>query len=520
MKPLLMAVFAVAVVSRSTALGAETLGGIESASDAVVVINTGAGQGSGVILGSEGVIVTNLHVLDGATNISVKLKSGEIYDDVGVIDYDQVKDIALLKIKGYDLPEARLGNSNGLRSGQEVYAIGSPRGLEQTISKGIVSAIRTENGFKQIQTDAAISPGSSGGGVFADSGELVAVTVSYRADGQNLNFAIPINYVRGMLGQDVRYSEEEFLSLGLFEDESASSGSSVSRELSSLIEDFQVEFPSLEVAYEDEFVAFEIGDHLFFLTEYGDLVLIASPVLEDTPLNDVDIEQVMATSLEINYAYLTWSNEMLNMYSEMHLPSTDVHTLTEVIGSMLIGHDTISENGGLSTASGTTVLRYPNINYDPPVRSVGLVEVPDTTVMFFYDRTLIEAEAAEVGTQAIEIHNSSSMNYAKVFFEDFDLELDSEEALDFAIKAFIDQAAEAASLKGVTELDQGNRYILNKQARWHRWSADYDGTTIFYTCLMFVDDGTLVTGTFWRLDDDWETLEEHINAVFSGTQLR
>ena len=131
-----------------------------------------------------------------------------------------------------------------------------------------------------------------------------------------------------------------------------------------------------------------------------------------------------------------------------------------------------------------------------------------------------EAEATEVGTQALEIHNNSSMNYAKVFFEDYDLELDSEEVLDFAIEAFIDQAAEAGSFKGVTELDRGNRYILNNQARWHRWSADYDGTTVFYTNLIFVDDGTVVTGTFWRLDDDWQTMEEHINAVFSGTQLR
>jgi hypothetical protein len=513
-------VLSVLLVASSTAMAANTFESIESASDAVVVVNTGAGQGSGVILGSEGTIVTNLHVLDGATNLSVKLKSGEVYDDVSVIDFDAVKDIALLRVKGYDLSTARLGNSNSLRSGQGVYAIGSPRGLEQTVSKGIISAIRTDNGFKQIQTDAAISPGSSGGGLFAENGDLIAVTVSYRADGQNLNFAIPINYVRGMLGQGVRYSEEEFLSLRIFENESAGNGSSASKELISLLEDFQVEFPDLEMAYEDEFVAFAIGENAFVLTEYGDLVLVVSPVLEDIPLNAVDIERTMKTSLEIDYAYLTWSDKNLNMISELHLPSTDVHTLTEVIGSMLLGHDTITENGGLSAVSGTAVLRYPDISYEPPLRSVGLVEVPDTTVTFFYDRTLIEVEAEKVGAPSLQIYNSGSMDYAKVFFEDYESGVDSEKLLDFAIEAFIEQYTEAGPFTGVTELDRGNRYILNNRARWHRWSAEYDGMTLFYTCLVFVDEGTLVTAMFWRLDEEWETSDEHINRVFSGTQLR
>ncbi len=183
---------------------------ISSARESIVVIETDTGQGSGVLLESSGVIVTNLHVIEAASDIAVRIHTNERYDDVGVIDVDEVKDLALLKIKGFDLPTARLGNSNGVKSGQNVFAIGAPRGLEQTVSRGIVSAVRVmDGGFKSIQTDAAISPGSSGGGLFDESSQLIAILAAYKVDGQNLNFAIPVNYVRGMMGQPVKYTEAE-----------------------------------------------------------------------------------------------------------------------------------------------------------------------------------------------------------------------------------------------------------------------------------------------------------------------
>jgi serine protease Do len=187
---------------------------IETASSAIVVINTNIAQGSGVLLSSDGVVVTNLHVLEGAGDITVQLQSGSAFTQVDVIGFDAKRDIALLKVHGKGLPFAELSASQDLRRGRAVFTIGAPSGLTQTVSRGIVSAIRTENPeYELIQTDAAISPGSSGGGLFDDDGTLLGVVVSYRTDGQNLNFAIPAKYIMPLLDLPVSYSEAEFLAI-------------------------------------------------------------------------------------------------------------------------------------------------------------------------------------------------------------------------------------------------------------------------------------------------------------------
>jgi hypothetical protein len=175
------------------------------ASPAVVTIITRETQGSGVIVEGSGVIATNLHVIEGAARASILLASGDEYDDVEVVEFDQRRDLALLKIRGFNLPTATLGDSDGLAVGGKVYAIGAPKGLESTLSEGLISSVRDlGRGYRVLQTTAAVSPGSSGGGLFDDRGRLVGLTTFQRRDGQNLNFAVPINYLRGMLGSPSR----------------------------------------------------------------------------------------------------------------------------------------------------------------------------------------------------------------------------------------------------------------------------------------------------------------------------
>jgi S1-C subfamily serine protease len=162
-------------------------------------------QGSGIIVRTNGVIATNYHVIAGAVSARVKLHNGDIYDDVSVLDTDERKDIAVLKIKAINLPVLTATDSDTVRVGTSVYVIGSPRGLEGTLSSGIVSGIRPAEeldsnltGFRLIQITAPISPGSSGGPLLDEAGKLIGLVFASRVDAQSINLAVPINYVVAM----------------------------------------------------------------------------------------------------------------------------------------------------------------------------------------------------------------------------------------------------------------------------------------------------------------------------------
>ena len=176
----------------------------------MVTVTTPTGQGSGVIVDAAGVFVTNLHVIRGDTTASVKLANGDVYDDVSVVDVDERKDLVLLKIKAFGLVPAVLGNSDQEQAGDRVILIGSPRGLELSISDGLISAVRDSGeGYRLLQTSAAASPGSSGGGMFNELGELIGIVSSKLSNGENLNFGIPVNYMRGLLSSQSRMTLAE-----------------------------------------------------------------------------------------------------------------------------------------------------------------------------------------------------------------------------------------------------------------------------------------------------------------------
>ncbi len=174
---------------------------IESAQPAVLVILTDKGQGSGFLAKSDGTIVTNAHVIAGMSSIQVKLASGEVYRRVYILASDETEDIAILRIEAADVPALPLGNSNEVKPGDNVLLIGAPLGLEETVSTGIISNVTRllEDGPRVIQTTAPASPGSSGGPLLNTKGEVIGLMSFAVVQGQNLNFAIPINYVRGKL---------------------------------------------------------------------------------------------------------------------------------------------------------------------------------------------------------------------------------------------------------------------------------------------------------------------------------
>lgn len=167
-----------------------------------MTIETQSGFGTGFLVQANGTLVTNYHVIKDAQQIKVTLESGEVYRAAYLLRTDEEKDIAILRIEGADLPVLTLGNSdaNATKVGEDVMAIGTPEGLEQTVSTGIVSGRRLmPPGYTLLQTTAPISHGSSGGPLLNRAGQSVGIMTSFLAEGQNLNFAVPINYVRGML---------------------------------------------------------------------------------------------------------------------------------------------------------------------------------------------------------------------------------------------------------------------------------------------------------------------------------
>ena len=158
------------------------------------------GTGSGFIISDDGKILTNAHVVEGATQVTVNLKDGRVLDGK-VLGADPLTDLAVIKIEAEKLPIALLGNSDDLVIGEWAIAIGNPLGLDNTVTTGIISATGRSSsqigvGDKRldfIQTDAAINPGNSGGPLLNAKGEVIAINTAIIKNAQGLGFAIPIN---------------------------------------------------------------------------------------------------------------------------------------------------------------------------------------------------------------------------------------------------------------------------------------------------------------------------------------
>jgi len=183
---------------------------VKQIGEAVVQVRTPSGLGSGFIINEDGFLITNFHVIEGETEISVEVylqRSGQLerktYKKVRIVAINKFADLALLKIEDADTQKFKhvvIGSSDALAVGESVFAIGSPMGLERTVTEGILSTkTREMQGILYLQTTAQINPGNSGGPLFNLAGEVVGVTNMKIMFGEGLGFAIPAEAVRFFL---------------------------------------------------------------------------------------------------------------------------------------------------------------------------------------------------------------------------------------------------------------------------------------------------------------------------------
>ncbi len=170
----------------------------DTVSPSVVIVLTfkangeAQGLGSGVVL-PDGEIATNCHVVEDAATIQVVYQT--VKYPAKLRFYDKDRDVCSLSVSGLKAPAVVMGSTSRIKVGARVYAIGAPRGLDLTLSEGIISSLRSVEDGQYLQITAPISPGSSGGGLFDEEGRLVGLPTFYLTEGQQLNFAVPVEWV-------------------------------------------------------------------------------------------------------------------------------------------------------------------------------------------------------------------------------------------------------------------------------------------------------------------------------------
>lgn len=198
---------------------------VQRSSPAIVRIEAGGDKvGTGFILDKVGIVATNLHVVAGESMIRIRLYDGTQYPVMQIAGLDPARDLALLRIHpAKDLPTLKLGDSDAVSAGDQIVAIGNPLGVfDYSVTSGLISQVRPLCGQEAIaaqqckeeltvlQISAAISPGSSGGPLFNQFGEVVGVTTAIITAGQNINLAVPGNYLKPLVAQHAAISPDQF----------------------------------------------------------------------------------------------------------------------------------------------------------------------------------------------------------------------------------------------------------------------------------------------------------------------
>lgn len=190
---------------------------------AIPIVQEAEGLGSGVIISSDGYIITNAHVVSNVTEAKVTLNDGREFEAT-IVGFDEYTDIAVLKVDATDLPAAKLADSDYIRVGELAVAIGNPYGYDHTVSAGVISAlnrsIEMDNGVTMagiIQTDAPINPGNSGGALVSSEGLVIGINTAVVEGAENIGFAIPIKDAMAAANELIKYGKVKRAYIGLVE---------------------------------------------------------------------------------------------------------------------------------------------------------------------------------------------------------------------------------------------------------------------------------------------------------------
>lgn len=195
----LLSLMVVMAVLLATSLPTFAIGFVaEEVYESVFVIYSGNSLGSGFSIGKD-CIITNAHVIDNPESVVVKTYSGEEYDAF-VVGIDQEQDLAVLGVNGVEFPYLTIADSSSIKTGDDIYAIGAPKSMAYTLTKGVISAQNREiRGNKYIQIDAAINEGNSGGPLLNDEGQVLGINTLKMSDSEGIGLAIPMETVQSFL---------------------------------------------------------------------------------------------------------------------------------------------------------------------------------------------------------------------------------------------------------------------------------------------------------------------------------
>ena len=360
---------------------------------AAVTLTTNTGYGSGVLVGSSGVIVTSLHVIQGVTAVSVRLANGDVFDDVRILDVDARRDLAVIKIKAFGLPVVPLGNSDLTAVGDSAYVVGSPRGLTNTLTSGIISAIRDSgDGYRLFQTSAAVSPGSSGGGLFSPRGELVGIVASKMRDAENLNFAVPINYVRGLAVDGSGFDLAEFSRrYPSTERENAVRGPGTdTAKLGRLIAESDLQAEKTTEGWEVVFEGTHADSVSVYIRPYEDIALVHSNSIARRPLSKDQYESLLALSFQRNLVKLGLAGDALVVSADVEMRTLDAPLLERIVDAVASLADDVF--GAISDAPAET--SYSPLEGPSRARRTATIDLNRGAATLAYERSAWNSVAA------------------------------------------------------------------------------------------------------------------------------
>ena len=508
---------------------------------AVVTIETPSGYGSGVIVDPSGVVVTNLHVIQGETQVELTLHNGDIYDDVAVVDLDERRDLVLLKIKAFNVRYATLGDSDEVEVGEDVVLVGSPQGLDLTVSKGVISAIRDSgHGYRLIQTSAPASPGNSGGGMFNVYGELIGVVTSQTRTGQNLNFAVPVNYVRGLISAEATMTLADLT-------ERARSASGRNRErteyqssadevaladisrLSSIIESMEA-FEDLDEILDLE----DAGDGLWIAT-YKKVENLASVILGiklitdefekslvwirsalpelESDLTDSQLQELLRLNLRLNIAKVVLDDKIgIDTMAEVELRTLDSIGLLRTMYAVADAADQVTEILNRTTkqatalrrssGSGDTTLNLLDGNIVIRYSPLAWVEVPQ--------------ELVDVDVDMLFRHHSGEVFIA---IEANRMQIPFGNLPELTLDVIRESFKEVLRIDNVNMIGQGSRNVNGIECVYWEHTATTDGIKFAYLTHGYSNSNGTIQIVGWTIPNLYEEHQSTIEEFVSGLEV-